>query len=65
MRPPKKKRVGFEPPDAVKDEGIVDTIGGTDGEGIGVDEDWGRTVPDELDYGRTFEPEPGDDDQPI
>jgi len=54
---PKKKRVGMEQPDAVKDEGIVDvdTIGGTNGEGIGDDEDWGRTVPDEAGYGRPQE----------
>lgn len=63
---PKKKRVGHEQPDAVKDEGVavdVDTIGGTNGEGIGDDEDWGRTVPDEAGYGRA--PEQTEDEELI
>lgn len=57
---PKKKRVGHEQPDAAKDETVavdVDTIGGTNGEGMGDDEDWGRTVPDEAGYARPEEVE--------
>ena len=59
---PKKKRVGHEQPDAVKDE-AVETIGGTDGEVRGDDEDWGRTVADEGGYGRPQEQ--GEDDEYI
>lgn len=60
---PKKKRVGHEQPDTAKEEEIVDTLGGTDGEGIGDDEDWGRTEPD-LDYGRLLDEET-EEDKPI
>jgi hypothetical protein len=59
---PKKKRVGHEQPDAVKDE-AVETIGGTNGEAIGDDEDWGRTVADDGGYGRPQEQ--GEDDEYI
>lgn len=61
---PKKKRVGHEQPDASKEETeINETLGGTNGEGMGDDEDWGRTVPDEdIAYGR---PEPEEDEQPF
>lgn len=57
---PKKKRVGHDQPDAVKDEG-VDTIGGTDGEGLGDDEDWGRTVAEDAGYGRPQEQDADDE----
>lgn len=36
---PKKKRAGHEQPDTIVDE-VPDTIGGTDGEELGDDEDW-------------------------
>lgn len=58
---PKKKRVGHEQPDAVKDEAI-ETIGGTDGEALGDDEDWGRTVEgEEGGYGRPQEQDADDE----
>jgi hypothetical protein len=60
---PKKRRVGHDQPDAVKDEAVVETVGGTNGEGIGDDEDWGRTVADDTGYGRPQEQ--GDDDEYI
>jgi len=60
---PKKKSEG-PPPDAAKDE-PSDTLGGTNGEGMGDDEDWGRTVPDDvkdLEYGRPQE-QGGEEDE--
>ena len=60
---PKKKRVGHEQPDASKETEVNETLGGTDGEGMGEDEDWGRTVPDgDPGYAR---PEPEEDEQPF
>ena len=59
---PKKKRVGHEQPDAVKDEAVV-SVGGTDGEKMGDDEDWGKTTEvDEVGYGR---PQEVDEDEYI
>lgn len=63
----KPKRKSPEPPDVAKDEPISETIGGTNGEGMGDDEDWGRTVPDDvkdLDYGRPQE-QGGEEDEII
>ena len=52
---PKKKRIEHAQPDAIKDE-AVETIGGTNGEALGDDEDWGRTVEGEAGgYGRLEE----------
>ncbi|MDD5301628.1 MAG: hypothetical protein PHS14_00850 [Elusimicrobia bacterium] len=52
---PKKKRVGMEQPDAVKDEAI-ETIGGTDGEAKGDDETWEKgDVEEDAGYGRPLE----------
>lgn len=59
---PKKKRIGPDQPDAIKDD-VVETIGGTDGEGLGDDEDWGRTVADDAGYGRPQEQ--GEEDELI
>lgn len=59
---PKKRRAGPDQPDAIKDD-VVESIGGTDGESIGDDEDWGRTVADNGGYGRPQEQ--GDEDEYI
>jgi len=61
---PKKKHVGPQPPDVVKDE-TVDVIGGTNGEGMGDDEDWGRTEPDVKDLGYGRPEEQGEEEVPI
>lgn len=61
---PKKKSVDPQPPDAAKEE-PSENLGGTNGEGMGDDEDWGRTEPDDvkdLDYGRPQE-QGGDEDE--
>ena len=58
---PKKKRVGREQPDAVVDE-IPDTLGGTDGDESGDDEDRAKAeVGRGGDYGRSREQGEGED----
>lgn len=60
---PKKKRAAPDQPDLIKDE-VVETIGGTDGEMAGEDEDWGKTLEGEKvgGYGRLREQGDDDDD---
>ncbi len=61
---PKKKRAEHAQPDLTKDE-VVETIGGTNGEAPGDDEDWGKTVEGDEGGGYSRPKELGEDDELI
>lgn len=44
---PKRRRTGRAQPDLINEE-ISESLGGTDGETMGEDEDWGRPLEGEL-----------------
>jgi hypothetical protein len=44
---PKRRRTGHAQPDLIAEE-ISESLGGTDGETMGEDEDWGRPLAGEM-----------------